>query len=42
MMALTRGGVDQDIEKLPYKGIERPMYPIDKDFDPQLDVVFIK
>lgn len=41
LMALTKGGVDQDIEKLPYKGIERPMFPLDKDFDPKLEVVFI-
>ena len=30
MMALTPGGVDQDIEHLPYKRIERPMFPLDK------------
>lgn len=30
MMALTPGGVDQDIEHLPYKRIERPMFPMDK------------
>ena len=33
MMALTRGGVDQDLEKLPYKRIERPMFPFDKDME---------
>ena len=32
LMALTPGGVDQDIERLPYKHIQRPMYPIDKNF----------
>ena len=31
MMALTRGGVDQDLIKLPYKRINRPMFPLDKD-----------
>ncbi|MFI3263593.1 MAG: M81 family metallopeptidase [Rikenellaceae bacterium] len=33
MMAQTRGGVDQDMFSLPYKGIQRPMYPLDNDFD---------
>ena len=28
-MALTPGGVDQGIEHLPYKHIERPMFPFD-------------
>jgi microcystin degradation protein MlrC len=37
LMALTPGGVDQDIEHLPYKKIRRPMYPLDKDMtDPDL------
>ena len=31
MMALTRGGVDQDLINLPYKRINRPMFPLDKD-----------
>ncbi|MCK5814618.1 MAG: M81 family metallopeptidase [Flavobacteriaceae bacterium] len=31
MMALTPGGVDQDIERLGHKRIIRPMYPLDKD-----------
>jgi microcystin degradation protein MlrC len=31
IMALTPGGVDQDLERLPYKRIQRPMYPLDKD-----------
>ena len=30
MLALTPGGADQDIENLPYKRIERPMFPFDK------------
>jgi microcystin degradation protein MlrC len=42
MMALTRGGVDQDLEKLPYKHIHRPMFPLDKDMaDPEFKVEFI-
>ena len=36
-MALTPGGVDQDLERLPYKRINRPMFPFDKDMkDPDL------
>jgi microcystin degradation protein MlrC len=31
LLALTPGGVDQDIERLPYKHIQRPMFPLDKD-----------
>ncbi|UBM57814.1 M81 family metallopeptidase [Marinilongibacter aquaticus] len=33
IMALTPGGVDQDLLRLPYKGINRPMYPLDPDMD---------
>lgn len=33
IMALTPGGVDQDLERLDYKRIIRPMYPLDKDMD---------
>ncbi|HUX97665.1 MAG TPA: M81 family metallopeptidase [Bacteroidales bacterium] len=37
IMALTPGGVDQNIEQLPYKRIIRPMFPLDKDMkDPDL------
>ncbi len=37
IMALTPGGVDQDLERLPYKRINRPMFPLDKDMaDPDL------
>jgi microcystin degradation protein MlrC len=37
LMALTPGGVDQDLERLPYKRIDRPMYPLDKNMkDPDL------
>jgi len=37
IMALTPGGVDQDLERLPYKHIQRPMFPLDKDMpDPDL------
>jgi len=30
IMALTPGGVDQDLERLGYKRIKRPMFPFDK------------
>ncbi len=37
LMALTPGGVDQDLERLGHKRIERPMFPLDKDMaDPDL------
>lgn len=42
VMALTPGGVDQDLLRLPYKGINRPMYPLDPDMeDPDLNARFI-
>ena len=42
MMALTKGGVDQDLLQLPYRGINRPMYPLDADMDaPSFEVVFV-
>jgi microcystin degradation protein MlrC len=31
IMALTPGGVDQDLYRLPFKRIKRPMFPFDKD-----------
>ena len=37
MMALTLGGVNQDLETLDYKRINRPMFPVDRDMeDPDL------
>lgn len=33
IMALTPGGVDQDLERLGYKRIKRPMFPLDKDMN---------
>ena len=42
MMALTRGGVDQNLSELPYRRIQRPLFPLDKDMpEPPLDVVFV-
>jgi len=31
LLALTPGGVDQNLERLTYKRIKRPMFPLDKD-----------
>jgi microcystin degradation protein MlrC len=33
IMALTPGGVDQDLERLDYKRIKRPMFPFDKNME---------
>ncbi len=42
IMALTPGGVDQNLEKLNYKRIKRPMFPFDKNFEnPDLNVRWI-
>ena len=42
LMALTPGGVDQDLLRLDYKRISRPMYPFDPDMhDPDLSARFI-
>ena len=43
IMALTPGGVDQDIEHLTYKRIGRPMFPFDREMkDPDLSARIIK
>ena len=42
IMALTPGGVDQNLERLNYKRIKRPMYPLDIEMkDPDLRVRWI-
>jgi microcystin degradation protein MlrC len=42
IMALTPGGVDQDLSRLDYKRIERPMFPVDEfESEPDLSAVFI-
>lgn len=42
VMALTPGGVDQDLTRLPYKRVVRPIYPLDPDMpDPDLSAHFI-
>jgi len=43
IMALTPGGVDQDLERLGHKHIKRPMFPLDKDMEtPDLSARLIK
>src|SRR5699024_6544436 len=42
VMALTPGGVDQDMYRLEYKNIKRPIFPLDKSMeDPDLKAVFM-
>lgn len=42
IMALTPGGVDQDLDRLGYKRVKRPMFPLDRDMeDPDLSARFI-
>ena len=42
LMALTPGGVDQDLERLGHQRIDRPMFPLDKDMpDPDLSARLI-
>jgi microcystin degradation protein MlrC len=42
IMALTPGGVDQDLERLGYKRINQPMYPLDMNMaDPDLSARLI-
>ncbi|TDQ18419.1 microcystin degradation protein MlrC [Algoriphagus boseongensis] len=43
VMALTPGGVDQDLERLGYQRINRPMFPLDMDMsEPDLSVRWMK
>ena len=42
MLALTPGGVDQYLERLDYKRIQRPMFPLDKNMaDPDLSAKLV-
>ncbi len=42
ILALTPGGVDQNLERLKYHRIQRPMFPLDKNMkDPDLSVKFV-
>lgn len=36
IMALTPGGVDQDLKRLNHQRIKRPMFPLDNNFNPDL------
>ena len=43
LLALTPGGVDQDLERLQYRHIHRPMFPFDKQMkEPNLSAVLIE
>ncbi|MFK3979048.1 M81 family metallopeptidase [Micromonospora sp. NPDC050397] len=39
LLALTPGGVDQDLGRLPYRNLVRPIFPLDRDFTADLVVV---
>jgi len=42
IMALTPGGVDQDLQRLPFKRLTRPIFPFDKNMsDPDLSPVLV-
>lgn len=43
LMALTPGGVDQDLHRLEYRRIQRPMFPLDPDMpDPDLSARLVR
>lgn len=37
ILVLTKGGTNQDLESIPYEKVARPVYPLDKDIDYQID-----
>ncbi|WP_067171289.1 M81 family metallopeptidase [Microtetraspora niveoalba] len=39
LLALTPGGVDQDLGRLPYRRLVRPVFPLDRDFAADLTAV---
>ncbi|WP_214410236.1 M81 family metallopeptidase [Sphaerisporangium fuscum] len=39
LLALTPGGVDQDLPRLPYQRLARPVFPLDRDFAADLTVL---
>jgi microcystin degradation protein MlrC len=42
LMALTPGGVDQDLRRINYQRIERPMFPLDSfPVRPDLSSIFV-
>lgn len=42
VMALTPGAVDQDTENIPFKNLRTPLYPIQKEFSPNLKTVTVE
>ena len=40
-MAITPGGTDLDVDRLGFQRIDRPMYPIDESFDPDLTPIVL-
>lgn len=42
VMALTPGAVDQDTENIPFKKLRRPLYPIQKEFSPNLKTLTVE
>ena len=39
MMALTTGSSDELFERLPYKNLPRPIFPLDKEFKAELELI---
>ncbi len=39
MMALTTGSTDELFERLPYQNLPRPIYPLDKGFEAELELI---
>jgi microcystin degradation protein MlrC len=40
-MAITPGGTDLDVDRLGFRHVDRPMYPLDRDFEPDLTPVLL-
>jgi microcystin degradation protein MlrC len=40
-MALTPGGTDMDFDRLPFERVTRPVFPLDRDFEPDLSVTIL-
>jgi microcystin degradation protein MlrC len=39
MMALTTGSTDELFTRLPYRELSRPIYPLDGEFDAELELI---
>jgi microcystin degradation protein MlrC len=39
MMALTTGSTDELFERLPYQNLPRPIYPLDTEFEAELELI---